>query len=264
MNDSIIKTLGVAFAICLICSFVVSSTAVSLRDMQNENKANDKRMKILQAAGIFDPSKDIKEQFETLEPKYIDFNSGKLLTGLSLEEFLSEHKGDYDQIAATRDSNYSKSLSTSEDIAIIKNRENVGKFYLLRNEDNSINKVILPVRGYGLWGTLFGYISIENDFNTVAGLEFYEHKETPGLGAEVDNPKWKAIWPGKQVDQGDQVAIQVLKGSVPMGSNEKQWQVDGLSGATLTTKGVDKLVRYWLGEQGFKPLLENLRRGAAS
>ena len=54
MNDSIIKTLGVAFAICLICSFVVSSTAVSLRDMQNENKANDKRMKILQAAGIFD------------------------------------------------------------------------------------------------------------------------------------------------------------------------------------------------------------------
>ncbi|NCW38501.1 MAG: Na(+)-translocating NADH-quinone reductase subunit C, partial [Proteobacteria bacterium] len=121
MNDSIVKTLGVAFAICLICSFVVSSTAVSLRDMQNENKANDKRMKILQAAGIFDPSKDIKEQFETLEPKYIDFNSGKLLTGLSLEEFLSEHKGDYDQIAATRDSNYSKSLSTSEDIAIIKN-----------------------------------------------------------------------------------------------------------------------------------------------
>ena len=155
MNDSIRKTLGVAFAICLICSFVVSSTAVSLRDMQNENKANDKRMKILQAAGIFDPSKDIKEQFSTLEPKYIDFNTGKLLTGSSLDEFLSEHKGDYDQIAATRNSKYSKPLSTSEDIAIIKNRENVGKFYLLRNDDYSINKVILPVRGYGLWGTLF-------------------------------------------------------------------------------------------------------------
>jgi len=153
MNDSIRKTLGVAFAICLICSFVVSSTAVSLRDMQNENKANDKRMKILQAAGIFDPSKDIKEQFSTLEPKYIDFNTGKLLTGSSLDEFLSEHKGDYDQIAATRNSKYSKSLSTSEDIAIIKNRENIGKFYLLRNDDYSINKVILPVRGYGLWGT---------------------------------------------------------------------------------------------------------------
>ena len=228
MNDSIIKTLGVAFTICLICSFVVSSTAVSLRDMQNENKANDKRMKILQAAGIFDSNKDIKEQFEILEPKYIDFNSGKLLTGSLLDEFLAQHKGDYDQIAATRDSNYSKSLSTSEDIAIIKNRENVGKFYLLRNEDNSINKVILPVRGYGLWGTLFGYISIENDFNTVAGLEFYEHKETPGLGAEVDNPKWKSLWPGKQLYKNNEVALEVIKGKVPEGDMNLAYKVDCL------------------------------------
>ena len=81
MNDSIVKTLGVAFAICLICSLVVSSTAVSLRDMQNENKANDKRTKILQAAGIFNPELDIKEQFNQLEEKYLDFNSVKLLRG---------------------------------------------------------------------------------------------------------------------------------------------------------------------------------------
>ena len=258
MNDSIIKTLGVAFAICLICSFVVSSTAVSLRDMQNENKANDKRMKILQAAGIFDASKDIKEQFETLELKYIDFNSGKLLTGSSLEEFLSEHKDDYDQIAATRDSNYSKSLSTSEDIAIIKNRENVGKFYLLRNDDNSINKVILPVRGYGLWGTLFGYISIENDFNTVAGLEFYEHKETPGLGAEVDNPKWKALWPGKQLYKGDEVVLEVIKGKVPEDDNNIAYKVDGLSGATITSRGVSNMIKYWFSDSGYANLFSEL------
>ena len=111
---------------------------------------------------------------------------------------------------------------------------------------------------------MYGFMALESDGNTVAGLGFYEHGETPGLGGEIDNPNWKAIWPGKQVYEGDQVAIQVLKGSVPMGSDERQWQVDGLSGATLTTKGVDKLVRYWLGEQGFKPLLENLRRGTAS
>ena len=258
MNDSIIKTLGVAFAICLICSFVVSSTAVSLRDMQNENKANDKRMKILQAAGIFDASKDIKAQFETLEPKYIDFNSGKLLNGSSLEEFLSEHKGDYDQIAATRDSNYSKSLSTSEDIAIIKNRENVGKFYLLRNDDNSINKVILPVRGYGLWGTLFGYISIENDFNTVAGLEFYEHKETPGLGAEVDNPKWKALWPGKQLYKDDDVVLEVIKGKVPADDSNLAYKVDGLSGATITSRGVSNMIKYWFSDSGYANLFNEL------
>ena len=258
MNDSIRKTLGVAFAICLICSFVVSSTAVSLRDMQNENKANDKRMKILQAAGIFDPSKDIKEQFSALEPKYIDFNTGKLLTGSSLDEFLSEHKGDYDQIAATRNSKYSKPLSTSEDIAIIKNRENIGKFYLLRNDDYSINKVILPVRGYGLWGTLFGYISIENDFNTVAGLEFYEHKETPGLGAEVDNPKWKALWPGKQLYKNDDVALEVIKGKVPEGDLNIAYKVDGLSGATITSKGVSNMIKYWFSDSGYANLFSEL------
>ena len=155
MNDSIVKTLGVAFVICLVCSLVVSSTAVSLRDMQNENKANDKRTKILQAAGIFNPNKDIKEQFNQLEAKYINFNTGKLLKGTELEDFLEEHKGDYDQIAATRNPEYSTSLDASQDIAIIKNRENVGKFFVLRDKNNFIEKVILPVRGYGLWGNSF-------------------------------------------------------------------------------------------------------------
>ena len=257
MNDSIVKTLGVAFAICLICSFVVSSTAVSLRDMQNENKANDKRMKILQAAGIFDPSKDIKEQFETLEAKYIDFNSGKLLTGSSLEEFLSEHKGDYDQIAATRDSNYSKSLSTSEDIAIIKNRENIGKIYF-STKDNEIDKLILPIRGYGLWGTLYGYIAIENDFNTVVGIEFYEHKETPGLGGEVDNPNWKNIWVGKEIYQSGDVKLQVIKGAVDQNMNDAKYMVDGLSGATLTSRGVSNMIEYWFSDSGYANLFSEL------
>jgi Na+-transporting NADH:ubiquinone oxidoreductase subunit C len=80
----------------------------------------------------------------------------------------------------------------------------------------------------------------------------------------VDNPRWKSIWPGKLVYQGNDVAIEVIKGSVRADSAQAQWQVDGLSGATLTTKGVDNLVKYWLGEQGFKPLLDNLRQGEVS
>ncbi|MDC0546877.1 Na(+)-translocating NADH-quinone reductase subunit C [Gammaproteobacteria bacterium] len=258
MNDSIVKTLGVAFAICLICSLVVSSTAVSLRDMQNENKANDKRTKILQAAGIFNPELDIKEQFNQLEEKYLDFNSGKLLRGSDLEVFLEEHNGDYDQIAATRKPEYSTSLNSSEDIAIIKNRENVGKFFILRNKDNSIDKIILPVRGYGLWGTLFGYISIEEDFNTVAGLEFYDHKETPGLGAEVDNPKWKALWPGKQLYKNNIVSLEVIKGKVPVDDKNLDYKVDGLSGATLTSRGVTNMLKYWFSDSGYANLFSEL------
>jgi Na+-transporting NADH:ubiquinone oxidoreductase subunit C len=122
--------------------------------------------------------------------------------------------------------------------------------------------VVLPIHGYGLWGTLYGFLSLEGDGNTVIGLGFYEHKETPGLGAEVDNPKWKAIWPGKKVydDQGE-VAVQVVKGGVDKASDEAIHQVDGLSGATLTSRGVENLLRFWLGDEGFGPFLAKLRAG---
>jgi len=258
MNDSIAKTLAVAFSICLICSLVVSVAAVSLRDMQNENKVNDKKIKILQAARIYDSNLDVKEQFNQLEVMYLDFNKGEVLKNDVLESFLLEHKNDYDQLGATRKEEYSTKLNTSEDIAIIKSRENVGKFFLLRNEDQTIDKVILPIRGYGLWGTLFGYISIEEDFNTIAGLEFYDHKETPGLGAEVDNPKWKSQWPGKKIFIDNDVSIEVIKGKVDPDDVNIAYKVDGLSGATLTSRGVTNMIKFWFSDSGYAKLFSEL------
>jgi len=253
MNDSVTKTLGVAFVICLVCSLVVSFAAVNLRDLQKENATNNQSIKILQAAKIYDSSVDVKIQFSKLEMKYVDFNSGKILD--SYENFVIE---DYDQLKSTRNPNLSTSLSASEDIAIIKNRENVGKFFIVRNEDSSIDKLILPIRGYGLWGTLYGYMAIEEDFNTVAGLEFYDHKETPGLGAEVDNPKWKAIWPGKKIYENDEVKLAVMKGKVETDDANIDYKVDGLSGATLTSRGVTNMISYWFGESGYAKLFKEL------
>ena len=253
MNESITKTIGVAFCVCLICSLVVSFSAVSLRDLQNENKLNDKRIKILQAADIYNPDEEIKDQFLKLETKFVNFETGKLMDtymDFSLEE--------YDPILATRDSNLSSKVPTSEDIAVIKNRENIGKIFILRNDDYSINKLILPIRGYGLWGTLYGYISIENDFNTIAGIEFYDHKETPGLGAEVDNPKWKNLWPGKEIYQNGEVSLTVIKGKVDNNDKGAQYEIDGLSGATITSRGVTNMIAYWFGESGYSKLFKEL------
>jgi len=253
MNESVSKTIGVAFCVCLICSLVVSFSAVSLRDLQNENKLNDKRIKILQAADIYNPDEEIKDQFLKLETKFVNFETGKLMNtymDFSLEE--------YDPILATRDSNLSSKVPTSEDIAVIKNRENIGKIFILRNDDYSINKLILPIRGYGLWGTLYGYISIENDFNTIAGIEFYDHKETPGLGAEVDNPKWKNLWPGKEIYQNGEVSLTVIKGKVDKTDKEAQYEIDGLSGATITSRGVTNMIAYWFGESGYSKLFKEL------
>ena len=253
MKESVFKTLTVAFTVCLVCSLVVSYTAVGLRDLQNANKLNDERMKILQSANMYDPLLSVELQFKNLEMKYVDFNSGTVL-----DSYMNFNIEEYDQISTTRDPLLSTKIPASEDIAIIKNRENVGKFYISRNENGDLDKIILPIRGYGLWGTLFGYISIENDFNTVAGLEFYSHKETPGLGAEVDNPKWKSIWPGKKIYKDDSVELVVMKGLVPSDADNIDYKVDGLSGATLTSRGVTNMISYWFGDSGYSKLLSGL------
>ena len=211
------------------------------------------RIKILQAANIYKVDQDVASQFSQLEMKFIDFTSGKII-----EEYKNFDIETYDQIAVTRDPSLSTQIPASKDIAIVKNRENVGKIYILRDEIGAIDKLVLPIRGYGLWGTLYGYISIEDDFNTVSGIEFYDHKETPGLGAEVDNPKWKAQWKGKKIYKDNKVNLAVIKGKVEAGDSESTYKIDGLSGATITSRGVTNMVAYWFGESGYSSLLREL------
>jgi Na+-transporting NADH:ubiquinone oxidoreductase subunit C len=234
----------------------VSTAAVVLKPAQQANKTLDLKRNILMAAGLLDPARSVEEQFEQVETRIVDLDEGRFVDGVDPATF--------DQREAAKDPESSRAIPSEQDVAKLVRREDQALVYLVRSENGDLDKIILPIRGYGLWSTLYGFMALESDGNTVAGLGFYEHGETPGLGGEVDNPRWKSLWPGKQVYRGDQVSIQVLKGSVPAGSNDAAWQVDGLSGATLTTKGVDNLVRYWLGEQGFKPLLDNLRQGEAS
>jgi Na+-transporting NADH:ubiquinone oxidoreductase subunit C len=194
-----------------------------------------------------------KKKMQLITKAYVDFNTGKILD--SYGDFVIE---EYDQLKSTRDPNLSTSIGASDDIAIIKNRENVGKFFIVRNDDSTIDKLILPIRGYGLWGTLYGYMAIEEDFNTVAGLEFYDHKETPGLGAEVDNPRWKAMWPGKKIYKNDEVKLTVIKGKVQNDDANNDYKVDGLSGATLTSRGVTNMITYWFGDSGYSKLFKEL------
>ena len=153
----------------------------------------------------------------------------------------------------------SDALSGANDIALIKRRERFTTVYMVE-QDGQIEALILPVRGYGLWSTLHGFVALKSDLNTVVGLGFYQHAETPGLGGEVDNPKWKALWPGKTLfDDAGKPIIEIVKGGVDPSSAQAGHQVDALAGATLTSNGVDHLLQFWLGEQGFGPYLAKLR-----
>lgn len=253
-QDSIQKTLTVALLLCFVCSVIVSAAAVILRPMQETNKELDKKKNILLAAGLYQESLSVEEQFSAIQTRIVD-----LSTGLFVE---SEDAGAFDQRKAAKDPATSQALDGSTDIAKISRRENQAVVYIVES-NSEFDKIILPVHGYGLWSTLYGFVALESDLNTIAGLGFYDHGETPGLGGEVDNPRWKAFWPGKQVYKNGEVAIEVVKGAVMADSADANYQVDGLSGATLTSRGVSNLLTFWLGENGFQAFLSNLKSGSA-
>ncbi len=250
-KDSIQNILMIGIGLCLVCAAVISIIAVGLKELQKNNAILDQQKKIVAAADLQGFYGSTEAAFDSIEEIIIDIEEG-LITNDSTEK--------YDLSKELRDPSRHIVLSSIEDIATIKKRENFSKIFLEYREDQ-LNTVILPVRGYGLWGILYGYLAISSDLNTIVGLEFYEHKETPGLGAEVDNPKWKALWRGKKIyDENGEILIKVVKGKVDNNSDMSTYEVDGLSGATLTSNGVSNLLAYWLSDSGFKKFLNNLKQ----
>ena len=248
-NESVQKTVTVALVLCLACSVVVSAAAVLLRPVQAVNEKANMQMNILQAAGMYDPAESVQDQFQQVTTRLVDVETGEFVTDFDPDT--------YDQRKAAKTPGMHRVLAGGEDIASIKRQAKVAKVYLIENEAG-IEKIILPIHGYGLWSTLYGFMALEGDANTIAGLGFYEHAETPGLGGEVDNPNWKAQWTGKQVYAEDEVAIRLVKGGA---DRSDAYGVDALSGATLTSRGVDNLLQFWLSDSGFKPFLDNVKQG---
>ena len=247
--DSTVKTICVAVGLCLFCSMIVAAAAVSLRPMQGVNKLRDKQVNILQVAGLYEEGVDVSDTFASFEPRIVDMKTGTFTDLFDAASF--------DDRAAASDPKISTELQ--DDPALIGRQSNFTTVYLLKNSDGSLDKVILPIYGYGLWSTLYGFIALEENGNDIFGLQFYEHAETPGLGAEVDNPRWKAQWSGKSLrDDSGNLLIAVAKGTGP-----EKYHVDALAGATLTSNGVDNLVKFWMGEAGFAPFLRNLTAGEA-
>lgn len=262
-NDSIQKTILVAVLLCLVCSIIVSGAAVSLKPTQVKNKLEDKKKNILAAAGLLVDGPSIDEQFKQVTTRIVNLENGAYATETELAELAQAGYPvvGFDQRKLSKDPKFSVKLSGDEDAASIKRLEKYAAVYLVE-KDGAVDRIILPVHGYGLWSTLYGFVALEGDAKTIAGLGFYAHAETPGLGGEVDNPSWKSQFAGKKVhnDAGD-VAIAVMKGKVVAGNPEENNQVDGLSGATLTSNGVTNLMRFWLGKQGFAAYLAGLEQG---
>jgi len=257
MQHSTSYIVGFAVTICLVCALFVAGSAVGLRERQEANILLDRQKKVLTVAGLMEdganlPREEIVATFEaSILQKVIDLKTGVLNEDVDVAAFDQQQEARNPETSSTAPENKSKVRRLPNNALVFDVVEN-----------GELKALILPIEGYGLWGTLYGYIALAPDARTIVGITFYQHKETPGLGGEVDNPRWKAQWPGRLAfDDRGNPAIGVKKG-VAGSIEEDPYNVDGLSGATITSRGVTALVRFWLGENGFGPYLASYRAQA--
>ena len=246
------KVLFITLAVSLVCSAVVTISTIMLRPVQENNRQHYLKVNILKVAGLLQEDVALEVQLQQLETRLVELESGKFHE--------VEKPETYDQRRAAKDPMQSIALSATADIAGIKRRARYAPVYLLRDDIGHIKTIILPIHGRGLWSALYGFIALQSDTTTVIGVRFYEHTETPGLGGEVDSDRWLAQWRGKKIfDSQHQPKIQLVKGGVDHGDPGTIHQVDALSGATHTNRGVENLIKFWLGDNGFGPFLARLR-----
>lgn len=253
------KTIIVALTLCLVCSVLVSVAAVGLKPTQIQNANLDRNKNILVAAGLFDPATDtnddVAERFKDFNVEIVDLNAGTYLDDDALTKVGIADRMSYDASQASKNKALSEDLGAN-DPASIGRKPKYAKVYVKNDTSGKPEMVVLPIQGYGLWGTIYGFLTIGSDMNTIKGISFYDHKETPGLGARIEEPKWRAMWTGiHSYDENGAVATGVTKAGNP----KDNW-VDGISGATLTSRGVSNMIQFWLGEQGYKPYLDRLRQ----
>lgn len=254
MQHSNAYIIGFAAAVCVVCGFFVSVTATSLKTRQDQNILLDRQKNVLTVAGLMRPGEDLDSA--EASQRFQDSIQARVVTLATGEEAAAIDAERFDQRQAAKDPERSRPAPP-----------NASKVIRLPNEalvyevieGGEIQALILPIQGMGLWSVLYGYIALESDARTIRGITYYQHRETAGLGGEVDNPRWKALWVGRKAfDERGKVKIEVKKGAAGP-ADKDPYRVDGLAGATITSRGVTNMLRFWLGDSGFTPYLQRYR-----
>lgn len=250
-QESLGRTLLVAFAIIFICSLFVSGAVTLLRPIQAANKAPQDYPAILQVAGLIkfeDKSIDqqqLLELFQQVEPRLLDLDSARILTKTTEKEF--------DYRLSMNNPETTITLEKKDDLALLGQRPKTMPIYWIHSSSSNA-KLVLPIYGKGMWSMIHGYIALKDDFNTIAGIYFYQQGETPGIGERIQAEDWLKSWQGKKLYDNKANLALFVNGH----SNESQmsiYRIDGISGATKTVDGVINLVRFWFDKKGYQLFL---------
>ncbi len=246
-KDDLLKTFGVAMIVAFFSALVVSTASIMLKPLQQANFAAERQARMERMLDTLPGLRDLMLEagVDTLETRMVDLSDGTFAEGLDPASF--------DLADATNDPETSIALPQEVDVAGLKRRSNFAPVYLLERE-GELQLIVLPVFGAGYQSTIRAMLAIKDDLKTIAALAIVEQGETPGLGARIEDPGWQALWPGKLIFGPDgEVVIEVVRGEAT-----GPYSVDGVSGATRTGNGVTNMLRFWLGDWGYGPLLDRL------
>ena len=250
------SALFIVIIVALVCSVLVSASAIGLRPIQERNALIERSRNIVALSGLVDPGVSLSGEEILAAVEQMDVRVLNIETG-DFEESIDP--GEFDPRAAVLDPELGVAIPAAQDLAQLGRRSRYEIVYIAW-EDDEVKRVILPIVGQGMWSTLYGYIALENDFNTIAAATFYEQAETAGLGDKITDPDWLAIWQGRALFGNDgRFRFRIAAGPVEPGSAAAAHEVDGISGASVTAGSVSRLVEYWFGPNGYAPFIENVR-----
>ena len=208
-------TIIYASVMVVIVAFLLAFVSSSLRETQNKNVQLDTKKQILAALNI--------KNVEDADAEYQKYVKGDML--MNVDGTLTENTGEF----AT---NYEKEAKEQQ------------RLHVFVCEVDGQTKYVVPVYGAGLWGAIWGYVALNEDKDTVYGVYFSHASETPGLGAEIATEHFQNEFVGKKTLEDGSIALGVVKN----GKVEKpEYQVDGISGGTITSVGVDAMLKACLG-----------------
>lgn len=247
-NESRVKTIVMAFLVSAICGVMVSGATVLLRPIQAANWATEEQARIAALVqGIPGMAALLESSGGALSTVVVDLDRGRAaedVTPDTLESVLA------DPARWTV-------LTPEQDLAGLGQRPDYAQIFLLRAEDGALSLVLLPVSGQGYGGRIDAVLALSGDLNTVAGLAVTSQSETPGLGGRIEEAAWQAGFAGTQMrDPAGEVRFRVAQGAAG-----GPYEVDGITGATRTGRGVTGMMRFWLGPEGYGPLLDAMARG---
>jgi len=236
-----------------LAALLVSTSVIFLQPVQKENQRQAQEALLSNIVGTLPGLESLMKEsgVDSLSTRWVQLDTG-------MTSATPPH-ADYDPELATNDPDLSIEIPKQDDVAGISRRALILPVHLL-GKRSELELVVLPVYASGYQSTIRAWLALSGDAQTVVSLSIIDQAETPGLGSRILEPDWLAQWADRSLyDESGELVLRVSVGPAVADA-----EIDGISGATRTGNGINNMLQYWLGANGFGPFLQNIEQGNIS